>query len=100
MPNAARISSTLILRSAATVVPITVPSLWFRRSDDVGFRLDITGREAPVREDVERHLGLLTREPLGEEVSDRGRLLEAMAGETTGAPEAPEGAHGPQARLM
>src|SRR3954470_20806321 len=71
-----------------------------RRSDDVGFRFDLTGREAPVREDLERYLGLLAREPLGEEVADRRRLLEAVARETARAPEAREAVHRAQDGLM
>src|SRR4051812_15988512 len=71
-----------------------------RRSDDVGFRFDLTGREAPVGEDLQRYLGFLTREPLGEEVTDRRRLLEAVTGETARAPEAREAVHRAQDRLM
>src|SRR3954449_3077699 len=71
-----------------------------RRSDDVGFRFDLTGGKAPVREDLQRDLRLLTRKPLGQEVTNRRRLLEAVAGESAGAPEAREAVDRTQDRLM
>src|SRR2546430_11671971 len=100
MPKAPRISSTLIFRSDAILMLITVPSFLIGSSDDVVTRFDSTGREAAVREDVEGRLRWLAREPLREQVSNGRRLLEAMAGEAASAPETFDGIHRPQDRLV
>src|SRR6266571_2903316 len=84
MPNAPRISSTW----ADLPVAVLVLICWSPLSNHVSLRLDDTGREAALREDVQRHLWGLARVPLAEEMPDRGRLLEAVSREPAGAPEA------------
>src|SRR6266571_6183575 len=83
MPNAPRISSTW----ADLPVAVLVLICWSPLSNHVSLRLDDTGREAALREDVQRHLWGLARVPLGEEMPDRRRLLEAVSREPAGAPE-------------